>query len=112
MRLNLSLLESSIGNRARLAGAEAFRNGLVQRIVRQAPDSPRYLVLVGPEREGADEVNLTLEQTSEGALLDGWDCSCEEGDDACMHAMAAALALQHNLAASGAADPRPGQGVY
>ena len=109
MRLNLSLLESSIGNRARLAGAEAFRNGLVQRIVRQAPDSPKYLVLVGPERETADEVNLTLEQTSEGAMLDGWDCSCEEGDDACMHAMAAALALQHNLAAAGAGDAKPGQ---
>jgi superfamily II DNA or RNA helicase len=109
MRLNLSLLESSIGNRARLAGAEAFRNGLVQRIVRQAPDSPKYLVLVGPERDGADEVNLTLEPTAEGALLDSWDCTCEEGDDACAHAMAAALALQHNLTVSGADGGRPSQ---
>ena len=105
MQLNLSLLESSIGNRARLAGAEAFRNGLVQRIVRQGPDSPRYLVLVGPERDAAEEVNLTLEPSPEGALLDSWDCSCDEGDDACMHALAAALALKHNLSVAGI-DPK------
>ena len=108
MRLNLSLLESSIGNRARLGGAEAFRAGQVQRIARQAPDSPRYLVLVGRDRDGAHEVNLTLENTAEGALLDGWECNCADGDDACMHAMAAALALQHNLTVAGTGEGRAG----
>lgn len=97
MRLNLSLLESSIGNRARLAGAEAFRNGQVQRIVRLSPEEHRYQVLVGEDRDSADTVTIALEIGAEGAVLDSWDCTCEEGDEACLHAMTAALALQHNL---------------
>ena len=97
MRLNLSLLESSIGNRERVAGADAFRRGQVQRIVRLAPDEHRYHVLVGADRDSAMTVSMALDNTAEGAVLDSWDCTCEEGDDACSHAMAAALALQHNL---------------
>ena len=96
MRLNLGLLEVSIGNRARLAGAEAFRHGQVQRIVRQEHE-PAYHVWVGPDRDTAETVQLTLDSSGEEPLLDAWACSCVEGDETCWHAMAAALALQHNL---------------
>jgi superfamily II DNA or RNA helicase len=101
MRLNLSLLESSIGNRARLAGADAFRRGQVQRIVRLSDTEHRYHVLVGESRDAAETVQLAVDYGNEGAILDSWDCTCEEGDDACLHAMAAALAVQHNLETAG-----------
>ncbi len=107
MRLNLSLLESSIGNRARLAGAEGFRRSMVQRIARAGPDENRYHVLVGPDRDTAATVTLTLDYGAEGAVLDGWDCTCDDGEDVCSHAMSAALALQHNLESGGIEAPRP-----
>jgi superfamily II DNA or RNA helicase len=106
VRLNLSLLESSIGNRARLSGADAFRRGQVQRIVRLAPEE-QYQVLVGPDRDSAVTVTLTLDPGAEGAVLDAWECTCDDGDDACGHAMAAALALQYNLESGGQGDGRP-----
>ncbi len=98
MRLNLSLLESSISNRARLAGAEAFRRGQVQRLVRTETQENHWQILVGEERESALTVELTVENGELGSVLDSWECNCENGDDACMHAMAAALSLQHTLA--------------
>jgi superfamily II DNA or RNA helicase len=97
VRLNLSLLDSAIGNRQRLAGAEAFRRGQVQRIVRLEEGGQRYQVLVGDDRDTAETVTLAVDVGDESAVLDAWDCSCARGDEACAHAVAAALAIQHNL---------------
>ena len=108
MRLNLSLLEGSIGNRARLAGADAFRRGQIQRIVRLSETEHRYHVLVGESRDAAETVQLAIDYGNEGAILDSWDCTCDEGDDACLHAMAAALAVQHNLESAGVEGARTG----
>ncbi|MSP92447.1 MAG: hypothetical protein EXR79_11720, partial [Myxococcales bacterium] len=108
MRLNLSLLESAIGNRARLAGAEAFRRGQVQRIVRLEEDAQRYQVLVGADRDTAETVTLALDLGTDGAVLDSWDCTCEQGDAACTHAMAATLAIQHNFESGGLERGRNG----
>jgi hypothetical protein len=101
MRLNLSLLESAIGNRERLAGAEAWRGGQVHRMVRLDVDHPSYQVAVGADRDSADQVTLAVEVGPEGAVLDSWDCTCADSDATCSHAMAAALALQHNLETAG-----------
>jgi superfamily II DNA or RNA helicase len=108
MWLNLSLLEGSIGNRERLAGAEAWRAGKVQRISRIDAEQHHYQILVGEDRDRADTVTLVVDVGSEGAVLDSWDCSCAEGDTCCLHAMAGALALQHNLETQGRADARSG----
>jgi superfamily II DNA or RNA helicase len=102
VRLNLGLLESGIGNRERVAGADAFRSGHVQRIVRHDGEQA-YEVLVGPDRDHVETVHLTLDRAAEELLLDAWDCSCAAGDETCLHAMAAALGLQHSLTQAAAA---------
>ncbi len=108
MRLNLSLLESSIGNRERLAGAEAWRAGKVQRVMRLSADEQRYHALVGEDREHVQTVTLVVDLGVEGAILDSWDCACADGDTTCAHAMAGGLALQHHLETTGRADGRTG----
>ena len=97
MRLNLGLLESSVDNQARVAGADAFRSGQVQRIVRQEGESV-YQVLVGADRDHAETVHLTLDGSAGvERLLDAWDCTCAAGDETCLHAMAAALLERETL---------------
>ncbi|MSQ82805.1 MAG: serine/threonine protein kinase [Myxococcales bacterium] len=97
MRLNLSLLEGAAANAARLAGAELWRGGQVQRIIRLSPDEHRYQVSVGADRDQVELVQLGVETSVEGAVLDGWDCTCPDGELNCAHAVAAGFAIQHLL---------------
>ncbi|MBM4343690.1 MAG: SNF2 helicase associated domain-containing protein [Deltaproteobacteria bacterium] len=109
MRLNLSLLEGATANTVRIGGAELWRGGMVQRIVRLDPQAHRYQVSVGADRDSAELVQLGVEVGAEGTVLDGWDCTCADGESSCVHAVAAGLALQHMLesVAEGArGDPR------
>lgn len=110
--MNLSLLEGTAGNRERLAGAELWRQGKVLRIARSEPDLPHYDVLVGDEREAAETVQLRLDQGEEGPWLDSWSCTCPQGEDCCPHAVAAALALQHNLEQTQRRGERSGKGTW
>jgi superfamily II DNA or RNA helicase len=112
MRINLSLLEGTAGNRERLAGAELWRQGRVLRIARSEPDEPLYEVLVGDDRETADTVTLRLDQGDQGPWLESWQCSCPQEDECCAHAVAAALALQHNLEQAQHKDNRGGKGTW
>ena len=106
MRLNLSLLEGAVANRARLAGAEAWRAGKVQRIVRLEADQHRYQVSVGEDRDRVDLVQLVVDVGFEGAVLDSWDCTCADGETSCAHAVAAGFALQHLFETAASEAPR------
>ncbi len=95
MRVNLSLLESSVTPRAWRQGREYFRLGNVKRLARE---NGGFDVVVQAERQQRFDVHFELDIGDEGAVLEEWDCSCAQPDGGCAHVIAAALALRRNVA--------------